>query len=62
MSPVPRWVGLFVRDERGSVAVEYGLLIGAFVLCLFAAAATLKGLQAAAFQAQHEGLKRWRAP
>ncbi|MEB3221635.1 MAG: hypothetical protein VKS61_06110 [Candidatus Sericytochromatia bacterium] len=57
-----RWLWDLVRDEGGSAAVEYGLLAGAFVLCLFAAAATLKGLQAGAFRAQHEGLKRWRAP
>ncbi|MEB3197251.1 MAG: Flp family type IVb pilin [Candidatus Sericytochromatia bacterium] len=48
--------------ESGSTAVEYGLITAVFVLCLFGAAATLKGLQAAAFQSQHESLKQWRAP
>ena len=50
------------REERGSTAVEYGLLMGAFVLCLFGAAAALKSAQAAAYRGQHEGLKRWRVP
>jgi Flp pilus assembly pilin Flp len=59
---VAQALGRLRRDEEGSAAVEYGLLMAAFVLCLFAAATTLKGLQAAAFQSQHEGLKRWRAP
>ncbi|MEB3284971.1 MAG: hypothetical protein VKN33_06775 [Candidatus Sericytochromatia bacterium] len=51
-----------IQEESGSAAVEYALLTGAFVLCLFGAAAALKNAQAAAFRAQHEGLKRWRAP
>lgn len=50
------------RDEDGSTAVEYALLMGAFVVCLFAAAAALKSAQSAAYRGQHEGLKRWRAP
>lgn len=50
------------QSEDGATAVEYALLMGAFVICLFAAATALKGAQAAAFRAQHEGLQRWRAP
>lgn len=49
-------------EESASTAVEYALLMGAFVLCLFGAAAALKSAQAAAYRGQHEGLKRWRVP
>ncbi|MEB3328109.1 MAG: Flp family type IVb pilin [Candidatus Sericytochromatia bacterium] len=56
------WGRRLALDEGGSTAVEYGLLMAAFVLCLFAAASALRGLQASAFRTQHEGLKRWRAP
>lgn len=60
--PLAATLAKLYRSEEGSTAVEYGLLLGAFVVCLFATASALKGAQAAAFRAQHEGLQRWRAP
>jgi Flp pilus assembly pilin Flp len=51
-----------IADESGSTAVEYGLIVGVFVLCLFGVATALKEAQAAAFRGQHDRLKRWQAP
>ena len=49
-------------DESGLGAVEYGLIAGAMVLSLFAAATAIKTAQSAAFKRQHDGLKTWRVP
>lgn len=51
-----------ITEESGMAAVEYGLIIGVFVLALFGVATALREAQAAAFRGQHDRLKQWRAP
>lgn len=51
-----------IADESGMTAMEYGLIVGVFVLCLFGVATALREAQTAAYKGQHEKLKQWRAP
>jgi pilus assembly protein Flp/PilA len=51
-----KFIGRFVRDQRGATMVEYGLLVALVAVAVIAAVTTLGGSINAFFQSADDGL------
>lgn len=51
-----KFIGRFIRDQRGATMVEYGLLVALVAVAVIAAVTTLGGSINAFFQSADDGL------